>query len=226
MSQNKLGNNNNNPNQNPKDPNKKRKNSVNLQKIKEKEKEDSEEDIEDGKDVAEDDDDDEGIFTYEYVTMHIERYQKNVKKFDDLVKKNLLLSKKNPNKKDEYKDEAIRALKKKKFYSKALERYENKKLKLELKSLDREYKMQKKEFKKLTKELKRRVKLVTMGRSYDDDDVGDDSGSSDDDNDEIFKQIDIDENTLNQQYEQIIAMPEVKEASENLNLFKFIFQED
>ena len=225
MSQNKLGNNNNNPNQNPKDPNKKRRNSVNLQKIKEKEKEGSEEDIEDGKDVAEDDDD-EGIFTYEYVTMHIERYQKNVKKFDDLVKKNLLLSKKNPNKKDEYKDEAIRALKKKKFYSKALERYENKKLKLELKSLDREYKMQKKEFKKLTKELKRRVKLVTMGRSYDDDDVGDDSGSSDDDNDEIFKQIDIDENTLNQQYEQIIAMPEVKEASENLNLFKFIFQED
>ena len=142
------------------------------------------------------------------------------------VKKNLLLSKKNPNKKDEYKDEAIRALKKKKFYSKALERYENKKLKLEIKSLDREYKMQKKEFKKLTKELKRRVKLVTMGGSYDDDDVGDDSGSSDDDNDEIFKQIDIDENTLNQQYEQIIAIPEVKKASENLNLFKFIFQED
>ena len=117
-------------------------------------------------------------------------------------------------------------MKKKKFYSKALERYENKKLKLEIKSLDREYKMQKKEFKKLTKELKRRVKLVTMGGSYDDDDVGDDSGSSDDDNDEIFKQIDIDENTLNQQYEQIIAIPEVKKASENLNLFKFIFQED
>ena len=59
--------------------------------------------------------------------------KKKVIKFNELVKKNLLLSKKYQNKKDEYKDEAIRALKKKKFYSKALERYENKKLKLEWK---------------------------------------------------------------------------------------------
>ena len=172
------------------------------------------------------DEDDEGIYTYEYVTSNIDRYQKKVTKFDEMVKKYLLLSKKYPNKKDEYKDEAVRALKKKKFYSKALERYENRKLKLELKSLDKEYKLQKKELKKLTRDLKKKVKLVTMGQGYDENDEGGDSGSSDEDNDAIFAQIDLDEKSLNEQYEQIINMPEVKKASENLNLFKFIFQEE
>jgi hypothetical protein len=172
------------------------------------------------------DEDDEGIFTYEYVTSNIDRYQKKVTKFDEMVKKYLLLSKKYPNKKDEYKDEAVRALKKKKFYSKALERYENRKLKLELKSLDKEYKLQKKELKKLTRDLKKKVKLVTMGQGYDENDEGGDSGSSDEDNDAIFAQIDLDEKTLNEQYEQIINIPEVKKASQNLNLFKFIFQEE
>jgi hypothetical protein len=228
MQQNNLGNNNNiNSNQNKNEQNnRKRKGSVNMPKIKEK-KVIKEEDSSEEDEANNVDDDDEGIFTMEYVTTHIERYQKNVKKFDDLVKKNLLLSKKHPNRKDEYKDEAIRALKKKKFYSKALERYENKKLKLELKSLDREYQMQKKELKKLTKDLKRKVRLVTMGGHYDDDDIGgDDSGSDEEDNDAMFAQIDLDDNALNQQYEQIIAMPEVKNACDNLNLFKFIFQED
>ena len=102
-----------------------------------------------------------------------------------MVKKYLLLSKKYPNKKDEYKDEAVRALKKKKFYSKALERYENRKLKLELKSLDKEYKLQKKELKKLTRDLKKKVKLVTMGQGYDENDEGGDSGSSDEDNESL-----------------------------------------
>ena len=193
----------------------------NKQKINE---ESDEDDIEEEKKNI--DEDDEGIFTYEYVTSNIDRYQKKVTKFDELVKKNLLLSKKYPNKKDEYKDEAIRALKKKKFYSKALERYENRKLKLELKSLDREYNLQKKEFKKLTRELKKKVKLVTMGQNYEENDDANDSGSDDEDNDAIFAQIDVDENTLNEQYDQIIAMPEIKKASENLNLFKFIFQEE
>ena len=114
-------------------------------------------------------------------------------------------------------------MKKKKFYSKALERYENRKLKLELKSLDREYNLQKKELKKLTKELKKKVRFVTMGQDYDENENMDDSGSDDEDNDAIFAQIDLDEKTLNEQYEQIICMPEVKKASENLNLFKFIF---
>ena len=131
MQQNNLGTNNNNPNQNSNNIN----NNKNLfSKNKSIIKEESDEEIEEEKNI---DEDDEGIFTYEYVTSHIDRYQKKVTKFDDLVKKNLLLSKKYPNKRDEYKDEAIRALKKKKFYSKALERYENRKLKLELKSLDR-----------------------------------------------------------------------------------------
>ena len=220
MQQNNLGTNNNSPNQNSNNIN----NNKNLiSKNKSIIKEESDEEIEEEKNI---DEDDEGIFTYEYVTSHIDRYQKKVTKFDDLVKKNLLLSKKYPNKRDEYKDEAIRALKKKKFYSKALERYENRKLKLELKSLDREYNLQKKELKKLTKELKKKVRFVTMGQDYDENENMDDSGSSDEDNDAIFAQIDLDEKTLNEQYEQIICMPEVKKASENLNLFKFIFQEE
>ena len=201
-----------------------KKNKKNFPKKKSTIKEESDE--EDAEEEINADEDDEGIFTYEYVTSNIDRYQKKVTKFDDLVKKNLLLSKKYPNKRDEYKDEAIRALKKKKFYSKALERYENRKLKLELKSLDREYNLQKKELKKLTKELKKKVRFVTMGQDYDENENMDDSGSDDEDNDAIFAQIDLDEKTLNEQYEQIICMPEVKKASENLNLFKFIFQEE
>ena len=202
-----------------------RKNSNDITK-KNQIKEESDEELDEEDQNNADEDDDEGIFTLEYVTKHIDRYQKKVSKFDQQVKKYLLLSKKHPNKKDEYKDEAIRALKKKKFYSKALERYEQRKYKLEMKSLDREYKQQKKEYKKLTRELKRKVRLVTMGQDYDENDADDGSGSSDEDNETIFAQIDLDENTLNQNYEQIISMPEIKKASENLNLFKFIFQEE
>ena len=172
-----------------------------------------------------DDEDNSGINTMEYVTKNIERYQKYIKRYDDQVRKNLQLSKQHPEKKDEYKTEAIRALKKKKFYSKALERYEDKKLKLEMKALDNEYKMQKKEYKKLMRKLKKKVRMLTLGEEYDEDD-NDDSDNSEEENDAIFNQIDLDDKTLEAQYEQIINKPEIKDASENLNLFKFIFQEE
>ena len=171
-----------------------------------------------------DDEDNNGIFTMEYITINIERYQKFVARFDEQVRKNLLLSKQHPEKKDEFKTEAIRALKKKKFYTKALERYEDKKLKLEIKNLDKEYKLQKKELKKLTKKLKRKVRMVTMGEDYDEE--GENSDDSDEENDAIFSQIDLDDKALEEQYEQIINTPEIKDASHNLNLFKFIFQEE
>ena len=74
--------------------------------------------------------------------------------------------------------------------------------------------------------MKKKVRMVTMGQDYDDNEPGDNSGDSDEDNEAMFAQIDIDENTLNQQYEQIISFPDVKNASENLNLFKFVFQEE
>ena len=182
------------------------------------------EDLEDEEENT-DDEDNSGINTMEYVTKNIERYQRFVKRFDDQVRKNLLLSKQHPDKKDEYKTEAIRALKKKKFYTKALQRYEDKKVKLEIKTLDKEYKLQKKELKKLTKKLKRKVRMVTMGEEYDEDD--DDEGEdSEEENDVAFSQIDLDDKTLEEQYEQITNAPEIKEASQNLNLFKFIFQEE
>ena len=161
----------------------------------------------------------------EYITRNIERYQKFVTRFDEQVRKNLLLSKQHPEKKDEYKTEAIRALKKKKFYSKALERYENKKLKLEIKNLDKEYKIQKKELKKLTRKLKKKVRMVTMGEEYDDEE-GENSENSEEENDAVFSQIDLNDKDLEEQYENIINIPEIKDASQNLNLFKFIFQEE
>ena len=40
-----------------------------------------------------DDEDNNGIFTMEYITRNIERYQKFVARFDEQVRKNLLLSK-------------------------------------------------------------------------------------------------------------------------------------
>ena len=222
LQQNNLSNNNN-----PKfpsdsdEPNKKKlySNKEEREAIKEDLNEEDEND-----DQNTDDEDDNGINTMEYITRNIERYQKFVTRFDEQVRKNLLLSKQHPEKKDEYKTEAIRALKKKKFYSKALERYEDKKLKLEIKNLDKEYKTQKKELKKLTKKLKKKVRMVTMGEDYDDE--GENSENSDEENDAIFAQIDLDEKTLNEQYEQIINTPEVKDALQNLNLFKFIFQEE
>ena len=227
LQQNNLNNNNNNNDNNPKipqnsdEPNKKR--YISTKEEREAIKEDlNEEDENDEQNT--DDENDEGIFTMEYITKNIERYQKQVSRFDEQVRKNLLLSKKHPEKKDEYKTEAIRALKKKKFYSKCLERYEDKKLKLEIKTLDKEYQMQKKELRKLTKKLKRKVRMVTMGEDYDDE--GEDSENSDEDNDIVFSQIDLDDKALDEEYEKIINIPEIKNANDNLNLFKFIFQEE
>ena len=225
LQQNNLGNN-NNPNpkipQDSEEPKKKK--YISSKEEREAIKEDLNEEDEKDDDQNTDDEENNGIFTMEYINKNIERYQKQVSKFDELVRKNLQLSKKHPEKKDEYKTEAIRALKKKKFYSKCLERYEDKKCKLEIKNLDKEYKMQKKELRKLTKKLKRRVRMVTMGEEYDDE--GEDSENSDEDNDIVFSQIDLDDKALEEQYEQIINKPEIKTANENLNLFKFIFQEE
>lgn len=198
------------------------KNINNPSTIKEEDKEPKDNSIEEENEDNDEEEEEEGIYTLDYINKQIDRYTKKQEKFDKEVKKNLALSKQYPNKKDEYKDEAVRALKKKKFYAKALERYENRKLKLDLKNLDKEFEAQKKELKKLTRDFKKKVALVTRGEDYDDnneDEVGDDVN-------EILDQVDIDEKTLNEQYENIICRPEVKEANKNLNLFKFIFQEE
>ena len=226
LQQNNLTNN-NNQNKNPKFPQDTEEPKKNKYISSKEEREAIKEDLneeDENDDHNTDDEENNGIFTMEYITKNIERYQKQISKFDELVRKNLLLSKKHPEKKDEYKTEAIRALKKKKFYTKCLERYEDKKCKLEIKNLDKEYKMQKKELKKLTKKLKKRVRMVMMGEEYDDE--GEDSENSDEDNDIVFSQIDLDDKSLEEQYEQIINKPEIKNANENLNLFKFIFQEE
>lgn len=193
---------------------------ISFRKIKEEKEEGS--DISDENNAILNEEDDEGIYTIEYLSNQIVRYSQKVEKYDGQVKKNLLLSKKYPDRAEEYKDEAIRALKKKKFYNKALESYEKRKLKLDLKNLDKEFEIQKKELKKLTKEFKKKVALVTMGEEYDEKN----EENYNEDNNDILDQVDIDEKTLNQQYEDIIFSSDVLKENENLNLFKFIFQEE
>ena len=86
MQQNKLGQNNQNPNSNIKNNNQNVKNNIfQKNKIKKIDESDDEDDIEEETNNI--DEDDEGIFTYEYVTSNIDRYQKKVTKFDELVKK-------------------------------------------------------------------------------------------------------------------------------------------
>lgn len=184
-------------------------------------KNDSDSDMSIEENNYQEDSDDEGIYTLEYLSNHIDRYSKKVEKYDAEVKKNLQLSKKYPNKKEEYKDEAVRALKKKKFYGKCLERTEKRKLKLDLKNLDKEFEAQKKELKKLTHDFKKKVALVTRGEEINEEGV-----ESGDDVNEVLEEVDMDDKTLNEEYLRIICRPEVMQANENLNLFKFIFQED
>ena len=75
-----------------------RKNSNDITK-KNQIKEESDEELDEEDQNNADEDDDEGIFTLEYMAKHIDRFQKNISKFDQQVKKYLLLSKKLPKKK-------------------------------------------------------------------------------------------------------------------------------
>ena len=113
-----------------------------------------------------------------------------------------------------YKKEAKRALKLKKFYEKRLTKLNEKKFKIDLKTMDKDLKIQKKELRKITREFKKKVALLTNNEF-----------ENEDDNEEMdisILNIDMPENKVIEEYNKIIELKEVEEASENLNIFKFL----
>ena len=88
--------------------------------------------------------------------------------------------------------------------------------------MDIDIKKQKKELKKITNDFKRKVAILINPDSQIAN-IQEDIGSEDG-----FEKLNIDmsEEEVNKQYNQIISLPEVKEASEKLNMFKYIFQSD
>ena len=93
---------------------------------------------------------------------------------------------------------------------------------IEIKIMDIDIKKQKKELKKITNDFKRKVAILINPDSQIAN-IQEDIGSEDG-----FEKLNIDmsEEEVNKQYNQIISLPEVKEASEKLNMFKYIFQSD
>lgn len=68
----------------------------------------------------------------------------------------------------------------------------------------------------ITKEFKRKIALLT-NPNYEDEEV--------EEKEEEYKfDIDMPENEVEERYQQIIALESVQQASDELNMFKFIFQ--
>jgi hypothetical protein len=161
------------------------------------------------------------LYLEDNIDKNIERMEKKVEKYDKEVKTQIALSKNGQNK-EKHKKEAISALKKKKFYEKNLKKLQDKKLTIEIKIMDIDIKKQKKELKKITNDFKRKVAILINPDSQIAN-IQEDIGSEDG-----FEKLNIDmsEEEVEKQFNQIISLPEVKQASENLNMFKYIFQSD
>ena len=180
--------------------------------------------IEENDEEEEDDDAIEDEDEYEkYVENNIdkdlERTNKKIEKYSQDIKTNLLNAQKFEKKADsnlvaKYKKEAKRALKLKKFYEKRLTKLNEKKFEIDLKTMDKDLKIQKKELRKITREFKKKVALLTNNEF-----------ENEDDNEEMdisILNIDMPENKVIEEYNKIIELKEVEEASENLNIFKFL----
>ena len=161
------------------------------------------------------------LYLEDNIDKNIERMKKRVDKFDKEVKKQIQLSKNGVNK-EKYKKEAVSALKKKKFYEKNLKKLEDRKLTIEIKIMDIDIKKQKRELKQITNDFKRKIAILINPDSQ----IAD--IQKDEESEDGFEKLNIDmsEEEVEKQYNQIISLPEVKEASENLNMFKYIFQSD
>ncbi len=161
------------------------------------------------------------LYLEDNIDKNIERMKKRVDKFDKEVKKQIQLSKSGVNK-EKHKKEAVSALKKKKFYEKNLKKLEDKKLSIEIKIMDIDIKKQKRELKQITNDFKRKIAiLINPDSQYADIQQQEESEDG-------FEKLNIDmsEEEVEKQFNQIISLPEVKQASENLNMFKYIFQSD
>jgi hypothetical protein len=163
----------------------------------------------------------EELYIEANLNKNIERIQKKIDKFDKEVKEKIKWAQRLPNKKDYYKHEAAVSLKKKKFYEKIMNQLQERKFKYEIKEIDRNLKKEKKELKKITRDFQKKILLLTnpdlAEKIEENDEAIDDEGNLN---------IDMDVEEVEKKYKEIINRPDVIEASEKLNLFKFIFQDD
>ncbi len=163
----------------------------------------------------------EELYIEANLNKNIERIQKKIDKFDKEVKEKIKWAQRRPNKKDYYKHEAAVSLKKKKFYEKIMNQLQERKFKYEIKEIDRNLKKEKKELKKITRDFQKKILLLTnpdlAEKIEENDEAIDDEGNLN---------IDMDVEEVEKKYKEIINRPDVIEASEKLNLFKFIFQDD
>ena len=163
----------------------------------------------------------EELYIEANLNKNIERIQKKIDKFDKEVKEKIKWAQRRPNKKEYYKHEAAVSLKKKKFYEKIMNQLQERKFKYEIKEIDRNLKKEKKELKKITRDFQKKILLLTnpdlAEKIEENDEAIDDEGNLN---------IDMDVEEVEKKYKEIINRPDVIEASEKLNLFKFIFQED
>ena len=163
----------------------------------------------------------EELYIEANLNKNIERIQKKIDKFDKEVKEKIKWAQRRPNKKEYYKHEAAVSLKKKKFYEKIMNQLQERKFKYEIKEMNRNIKKEKKELKKITRDFQKKILLLTnpelAEKIEENEEAIDDEGNLN---------IDMDVEEVEKKYKEIINRPDVIEASEKLNLFKFIFQED
>ena len=163
----------------------------------------------------------EELYIEANLNKNIERIQKKIDKFDKEVKEKIKWAQRRPNKKEYYKHEAAVSLKKKKFYEKIMNQLQERKFKYEIKEMNRNIKKEKKELKKITRDFQKKILLLTnpelAEKIEENEEAIDDEGNLN---------IDLDIEEVEKKYKEIINRPDVIEASEKLNLFKFIFQED
>ena len=167
----------------------------------------------------------ENQYNLEIIEKNIERYNKHIKKFEDEIKRNMVLSKKFPKRQDEYKAEAVRALKKKKFYNKLLDRQMEKKYKVEMKIINNELKQQKKDLKEMSILFKKKMAILTSNSEMEEEAEREEELLSKEKDENNFE-IDMDEKEVEVEYEKIISQPEIAEACEKFNLFKYMFEEE
>ena len=147
----------------------------------------------------------------------IARTNKKIEKYSNDLKTILLKSKKSEGEqKENFRKEALRVLKLKKFYEKRLNKLNEKKNKIDMKILDKNLRQEKKELKKVTRDFKKKVALLVGNEEQNEPELEDDLSMSQ-------LNIDMSESEVNEQYNKIISLPEVQSASDNLNVLSFFF---
>ena len=155
----------------------------------------------------------EGKEQEEILKKRINKLETKIAKFTEQALQNHQLSKQatTAEKAEKYKNQARDALKKKKFYEKILEKETEKQINLEMKLIDKDIAKQKEILKKMEEEFHRKIAVLTGSTVTEEDSTPD-------------LTIDMDINEVNKEYEKIINLKEVKDATETFSVFNFILQ--